>query len=156
MIEESGQVVEVQGEFAWIESERTSSCGSCAVRKGCGTSALAKVLGQRRVRLRVLNRINAAVGDNVVIGIAESGLVRGSLAVYAVPLLGLFAGALAGQGLGKSVFALQSDLFAIAGAISGFVAALIWLKRFSRNTEKDAAYQPVVLRQRIRVGNAPL
>ena len=152
MIEESGQVVAVQGEFAWIESERTTTCGSCAVRKGCGTSAIAKVLGQRRVRLRVLNRINASVGDDVVIGIAESGLVRGSLAVYAVPLIGLFAGALAGQLLGRQVFDTQSDLLAIFGAISGFVAALIWLKRFSRNTEKDAAYQPVVLRQQIRTG----
>jgi len=154
VIEESGQVVEVQGEFAWIESERTSTCGGCAVRKGCGTSAIAKVLGQRRVRLRVLNRINASVGDDVVIGIAESGLVRGSLAVYAAPLLGLFAGALAGQLLGKQVFGMPSDWLAIGGAISGFVAALIWLKRFSRRTEKDTAYQPVVLRQQIRTGKA--
>jgi len=154
LIEESGQVVEVQGEFAWIESERTTTCGSCAVRKGCGTSAIAKVLGQRRVRLRVLNPINASVGDNVVIGITESGLVRGSLAVYAAPLLGLFAGALAGQLLGKQLFGMQSDLLAIAGAISGFIAALIWLKHFSRSTEKDTAYQPVVLRQQIRIENA--
>ena len=154
MIEESGQVVDIQGEFAWIESERTTTCGSCAVRKGCGTSAIAKVLGQRRVRLRVLNRINASVGDNVVIGVSESGLVRGSLAVYAVPLLGLFAGALAGQLLGNQVFGMPSDLPAITGAISGFVAALIWLKRFSRHTEKDTAYQPVVLRQQIKTGKA--
>ena len=154
MLEESGRIVEVQGEFAWIESERTTTCGSCTVRKGCGTSAIAKVLGQRRVRLRVLNRIHASVGDDVVIGITESGLVRGSLAVYAAPLLGLFAGALAGQLLGKQVFGMQPDLLAIAGAISGFVAALIWLKRFSRNTEKDVAYQPVVLRQQTRTGKA--
>ena len=153
MIEEQGQVVEVQGEFAWIESERTSTCGSCAVRKGCGTSAIAKVLGQRRVRLRVLNRINARVGDNVVIGIAESGLLRGSLAVYAAPLLGLFAGALAGQLLASSVFALSSDWPAIAGALGGFVAALAWLKQFSRDSEKDTAYQPVTLRQQLGTGS---
>ena len=154
MIEEQGQVVEVQGEFAWIEGERTTTCGSCAVRKGCGTSAISKVLGQRRVRLRVLNRIDARVGDQVVIGIAESGLLRGSLAVYAVPLLGLFAGALAGQLLGSVVSVMQSDFFAITGAISGFIAALVWLKRFSRNKEKDAAYQPVTLRQQIKTGAA--
>lgn len=153
MIEEQGQVVDVQGEFAWIESERTTTCGSCAVRKGCGTSALAQVLGQRRVRLRVLNRINARVGDNVVIGIAESGVVHGSLAVYAVPLLGLFAGALAGQALGSAVLDMQSDLPAIAGAVAGFVAALAWLKQFSRAREKDAGYQPVALRQQIRTGS---
>lgn len=154
MIEEQGQVVEVQGEFAWIEGERTTTCGSCAVRKGCGTSAIAKVLGQRRVRLRVLNRIDARVGDHVVIGIAESGLLRGSLAVYAMPLLGLLAGALAGQLLGNTLSVMPSDFFAITGAIGGLVAALVWLKRFSRNKEKDTAYQPVTLRQQIKSGAA--
>jgi sigma-E factor negative regulatory protein RseC len=153
MIEEVGQVVDVQGEFAWIESERTTTCGNCAVRKGCGTSAIAQVLGQRRVRLRVLNRIQARVGDEVVIGISESGVVRGSLAVYAAPLFGLFAGALAGQVLGNSVLEMQSDLPAVAGAIAGFVAALAWLKRFSRDRENDAAYQPVALRLQIRTGS---
>jgi len=93
MIEETGQIVDVEGAFAWVETERSSTCGSCAVRQGCGTGAIAKVLGQRRVRLRVLNRIEARVGDYVVIGVSESGLLRGSLAVYAVPLSGLFAGA---------------------------------------------------------------
>jgi sigma-E factor negative regulatory protein RseC len=152
MIEESGQVVEVQGEFAWVEHERTSTCGSCSVRKGCGTSAIARVLGQRRVRLRVLNRINAAVGDQVVVGIAEQGLLRGSLAVYAMPLLGLFAGALAGWLLGTSVFELQSDGLSIAGAVLGFAGAMLWLRRFSRHSEQDETYQPVALRKHISTG----
>ncbi len=152
MIEETGQVVEVQGEFAWVEHERTSTCGSCSVRKGCGTSAIAKVLGQRRVRLRVLNRINAQIGDQVVVGIEEQGLLRSSLAVYAVPLLGLFAGALAGWLLGTSVFSLQSDGLSIAGSVIGFVVALLWLRRFSRHKEQDSGYQPVALRRHIRSG----
>ena len=62
MIEESGRVVAVEGDFAWIESERSSACSGCAVRKGCGTSAIAKLFGQRRVQLQVLNRIHARVG----------------------------------------------------------------------------------------------
>ena len=149
MIEESGRVVAVQGDFAWVESERTSACGSCAVRKGCGTSAIAKVFGQRRMRLRVLNRIDARVGDTVVVGISESGLLRGSLAVYAAPLVGLFAGALAGHFAGKQLLASGSELLAIGGALAGFFTALFWLRRFSRNTAKDVVYQPVVLRQEI-------
>ena len=149
MIEETGQVVDVEGAFAWIESERTSTCGACNVRKGCGTAVLAKVLGQRRVHLRVINRINARVGDDVVIGISESGLVRGSLAVYAVPLAVLFAGAIAGDFLGKYFFPGSSDPVAIAGALAGLAAGLFWLKCFSRRTEKDAAYQPVILRKQI-------
>ena len=149
MIEETGQVVDVQGAFAWIESERTSTCGACNVRKGCGTAVLAKVFGQRRVHLRVLNRINAQIGDAVVIGISESGLVRGSLAVYAAPLSGLFVGALAGTALEHYVSQGSSDLLAIAGAFTGLAAGLLWLKRFSRLTEKDASYQPVILRKQI-------
>jgi len=153
MIEESGRVVAVEGDFAWIESERTSACSGCAVRKGCGTSAIAKVFGQRRMRLQVLNRIHARVGDTVVVGISESGLVRGSLAVYAAPLAGLFAGALAGYFAGKQLLASGSDLMAIGGALAGFSAALFWLRRFSRTIATDDAYQPVVLRQHIPTGN---
>jgi sigma-E factor negative regulatory protein RseC len=153
MIEETGQIVDVQGAFAWIESERTGSCGSCAAQQGCGTGAIAKVLGQRRVRLRVLNRIEARVGDNVVIGVSESGLLRGSLAVYAVPLSGLFAGALAGYALASRFNpAWPADPVAIAGALAGFVAGLVWLRGFSRRTAMDPAYQAVVLRQQIRTG----
>lgn len=149
MIEEAGKVVDVQDGFAWIESERTSTCGACNVRKGCGTAVLAKVFGQRRVHLRVLNRINAQIGDAVVIGISESGLVRGSLAVYAAPLAGLFVGALAGNTLGYYVSQGNNDLLAIAGAFSGLAAGLLWLRRFSRLTETDASYQPVILRKQI-------
>ena len=149
MIEESGTVVAVQGDFAWIESERTTACGSCAVRKGCGTSAIAKMFGKRRIQLRVLNRIHAHIGDTVVVGISESGLVRGSLAVYAVPLAGLFAGALAGHFAAGQLQAGGSDLLAVAGALLGFFGALLWLRRFSRKTGHDAAWQPVILRQHI-------
>ena len=149
MIEETGQVVDVQGAFAWIESERTPVCGACNVRKGCGTATLAKVFGRRRVHLRVVNRIDAQIGDAVVIGISESGLVRGSLAVYAAPLSGLFAGALAGNVLGQNFHPGNSDLLAIAGAFTGLVAGLFWLRRFSRQTEEDVAYQPVILRKQV-------
>jgi len=153
MIEESGRVVAVEGDFAWIESERTSACGSCAVSKGCGTSAIAKVFGRRRMQLRVVNRINARVGDDVVVGISESGLLRGSLAVYAAPLAGLFTGALTGHLAGRQLLAAGSDLLSIGGALGGFLAALLWLRHFSRTSAKDVAYQPVVLRQHMTIGS---
>jgi sigma-E factor negative regulatory protein RseC len=154
MIEETGQIVDVQGAFAWVESERAGTCGSCAVRKGCGTGAIAKVLGQRRVRLRVLNRIEARVGDHVVIGITESGLLRGSLAIYVAPLSGLFAGALAGYAVASRLYPeWPADPAAIAGAVAGFAAGLAWLRRFSRRTAADPDYQPVILRQQLRTGS---
>jgi sigma-E factor negative regulatory protein RseC len=154
MIEETGQIVDVQGAYAWVESGRTGTCGGCAAQQGCGTGAIAKVLGRRRVRLRVLNAVEARVGDFVVIGVSESGLLRGSLAVYAAPLSGLFAGALAGYTLASHFYpAWPADPVAIAGALAGFAAGLVWLRGFSRKTAMNPDYQPVVLRQQIRTGS---
>ncbi|HUT41176.1 MAG TPA: SoxR reducing system RseC family protein [Gammaproteobacteria bacterium] len=147
MIEETGQVVDVQGEFAWVESERRSACGGCASSEGCGTGVIARAFGNRAVTLKVLNHIGAGIGDRVVIGISETGLVRGALAVYALPLLTLFVGALCGQWLAGG-----SDVAAIAGAVAGLAAGLAWLARFSRRTRVDAAFQPVVLRQHVGGG----
>lgn len=147
MLEETGRIVELDGEYAWVESERTSTCGSCSVRQGCGTSAIARVLGRKRLRLRAVNQAGAAVGDHVIIGITESGLVRGSLAVYAVPLAGLLAGAVAGHTLAAGIEPAYQDLAAIGGALAGLAVAIAWLRNFSRRTATDTAWQPVVLRR---------
>lgn len=147
MIEEDGQVVTVEEEgWAWVETRRPSACGTCAAGQGCGTSLLAGVLGRRKAPVRVINRIGAVAGDRVVIGISESSLVRGSLAIYAVPLLGLFAGALFGQLLSGG-HAEYADLAPLLGGSAGFAAGLVWLRRFSRVTGRDDRYQPVLLRR---------
>ena len=73
MIEETGRVVGLETGFAWVEAEPRSGCGECTARKGCGTSAIARMLGQRSVRIRVLNRIDARPGDRVVIA-GQAGL----------------------------------------------------------------------------------
>jgi sigma-E factor negative regulatory protein RseC len=152
MIEENGRVVKVEDDgIVWVETRRSSACGACADRQGCGTSVLASVLGQRHAPVRVINSIGAVTGDRVVIGVSESGLLRGSLAVYAVPLAGLFIGALAGHYLGDGGTHRYADLWDLLGAAAGFTAGLAWLKRFSRATGRDERYQPVILRHQMAV-----
>jgi len=145
MIEETGQVAEVEGEFAWVETQRQSTCGSCAANKGCGTAVLSKVLGQKRSRVRALNRAGAHPGDTVTVGIREDALVRGSLAMYAVPLLALLGGGLVGQYLQRS-YGSGEGLVILAGLI-GLFGGLLWLRGFSRRAQSDPRYQPVVLRK---------
>lgn len=149
MIEENGQVVEVQGDYAWVETEPATTCGSCSARKGCGTSALAALFGRRRAPVRALNRAGARAGEQVVIGLSESSLVRGSMAVYLVPLAALLAGAVAGRYLGTALLIGHGDLASIAGAATGLLAGLVWLRYFSQASECDERYQPVILRHRI-------
>jgi positive regulator of sigma E activity len=83
--------------------------------------------------------------------VSESGLLRGSLAVYACPLAGLFIGALAGHYLGDGGIHQYADLWELLGAAAGLTAGLAWLKRFSHATGRDARYQPVILRHQIPV-----
>ena len=152
MIEEHGEVVEVGDDgFVWVETRRSSSCGACADRQGCGTSVLAGVLGQRHSPVRVINSIGAVAGDRVVIGVSESGLLRGSLAVYAVPLAGLVIGALTGHYLVDGATQHAAELWTLLGAVAGFMTALAWLKRFSRATGQDSRYQPVILRRQMPI-----
>ncbi|MGA7801176.1 MAG: SoxR reducing system RseC family protein [Gammaproteobacteria bacterium] len=147
MIEESARVVALDGEFAWVETERKSACGSCAANKGCGTAALAKVLGQRRTRVRALNRPGAAVGDEVLIGLDERALVRGSLAVYAVPLLALLAGALFGQYMAVQLGLADVEGTTVLAGLAGLGVGLLWLRGFGRRIQRDGRYQPVILRR---------
>lgn len=147
MLEEKAQVVRVDGGEVWVETRRSSSCGSCSAQKGCGTATLSKVLGARRNIVRVLSDIPLVVGDQVVIGIREQALVRGSLAVYAVPILLLLLGGLMGE-LGARQFLWDNaELASMVLGISGLAAGLLWLRAFTRRIRNDQAYQPVVMRR---------
>lgn len=158
MIEESAHIVAMEGEFVWVETQRQSTCGGCAANQACGTATLAKVLGNRRTRVRALNPdwnpnwnrdgapIGLGVGDTVVIGLDETALIRGSLAVYAIPLLALFAGGIVGALLSER-WAVDGEALTLGLGVAGLVGGLLWLKGFSRRIRDDRRYQPVVLRR---------
>jgi len=153
MIEESAQVVSVDGEFAWVQTQRKSACASCPANKGCGTAVLAKVVGTRQSRIRALNRAGAAVGDRVLLGLQESALVRGSLAVYAVPLASLLGGGLFGQFMaGRLGLENSAEGASIACALLGLAGGLLWLRGFTRRIRDDARFQPIILRRLVGSG----
>ena len=148
MIEEHAQVVALNAEGVWVETQRRTACGQCSANKGCGTATLAKVLGNKRSRVRALNpkATSVAVGDEVIIGIDEQALVRGSLAVYTVPLLSLFVFGLLGQLLGTQLLFGDSEWLSIGLSILGLVLGFAWVRRFTGRIANDERYQPVLLR----------
>ncbi len=151
MLEELARVVRVEGNQAWVETQRRSTCGACSAQRGCGTATLSKLFGNRRNVVRVLSAVPLRVGEQVVIGIRERALVRGSLAVYAVPILLLLLGGLIGE-LGADQFIWKNAEFAsVMLGLLGLVGGLVWLKRFARRIQNDANFQPVVLRKQTSV-----
>ena len=149
MIEELAVVVDAGDGYAWVETQRRSACGACSASDGCGTATLAKIWGERRMRVRAISTWPLRPGDAVIVGLAEGALLRGSLLVYLLPLALLLAGAL----LGQAAFAgAGEEPVILAGAVGlglGFLAAHI----ASRRWRSDAQFQPVVVR---RLAAAPV
>ncbi|OOZ42024.1 Fis family transcriptional regulator [Solemya pervernicosa gill symbiont] len=146
MIEEQAQVVRVESGEVWVETQRKSSCGSCAANRGCGTAVLSKVLGNRTTPIRVICDVPVGVGDQVVIAIREEALVRGSLAVYMVPLLGVLLGAMLGEWMAPQL-GTAVEMSTIVGGITGMLIGLFWLRLFSRKIGSSPLYQPVVVKR---------
>ncbi|WP_439889312.1 SoxR reducing system RseC family protein [Pseudomonas sp. MBLB4123] len=144
MIEESGRVVAVEAGAVWVETLRKSTCSSCSVSAGCGQGVLERLgVGGRRGHVRALSDLSLSVGDAVVIGIREDLLVRGSLLVYLVPLMGLFAAALLAERM-----ALSEPLVVLC-AFAGLALAALGVRWRSARAAGDPALQPVVLRASI-------
>ena len=146
MIEETATVVKCEGEFAWVEAQRQTTCGNCAANKGCGTSVLAKVIGKKVSRMKAINQAQARVGDTVIVGMKEAALVKGSLAVYMIPLVFMLLFAVTGNVVAAQM-AWQTELVVILFAILGLLTAGLWLRGFTHRIEHDNEYQPVVLRR---------
>lgn len=144
MIEEDARVIAVdEPGFAWVDTQRRRACGGCSASGTCGTGALARFFGDRRTQVRVLDPVGVRPGEQVVVGIEESTLVQGSLAVYLLPLLTLLGGAL----LAGALWPQAGEGPVVTGGFLGLGAGLGGLALFTRRIARDPRYQPVVLRR---------
>ncbi len=148
MIEESATVTRSGDGVAWVQASRKSACGGCSLNSGCGVSLLERMLGKRSGSMQVAAPIPVRPGDEVVIGIEEGALVKGSLAVYIVPLLAMMLAAIAGSALLSPWLGLPAEATSIVMGLLGLGGGLAWLSRFSRSIGRDPRYRPVILRKK--------
>ena len=142
MIEEKASVVSVDGGRIWVQTQRKSVCGTCSARKGCGTASLEQLFGKRRTQMMVSSEIPVSAGDEVMLGIEEATLLRGSLLLYGLPLLFMLIGAVLAQSLVPS----GGELPVIAGAISGLLLGLFLVAGHTQKLRFNPRYHPTILR----------
>ena len=118
MLTESALVTRRHGRRVELELQRGSACARCDMSQGCGTGALGRLLRRRSRPLVIETDQDCGPGDEVLLVLPESSLVRASLLVYGVPLLSMLV-----AGLTMSAFELPEWLVAcavIAGFLGGF------------------------------------
>lgn len=125
---------------ATLEIERKIACGLCGQTRGCGNSIWGKLFAHQSTAFKAQNRINAQVGQSVIVGINESALLKSALLLYILPLVTLFLGALLATKFNPN------DASAIVGAVLGLVMGLIWVKGFTMSNSYFSLQQPVILR----------
>jgi sigma-E factor negative regulatory protein RseC len=135
-------VVNVDEDFAYVETQRQSACGGCNSQEGCGTSALSTVLGGKPTRFKVINGVGAKVGDSVVIGLEEKALLKSSLIAYLFPVIGLVLGV----AVALLLIPQAGDGATVIGAAAGLLAGFVGLKQVNSRNGNSLEYMPVILR----------
>jgi sigma-E factor negative regulatory protein RseC len=125
---------------ATLEIERKTACGICGQTRGCGNSIWGKLFAHQSTAFKAQNRINAKVGDSVIVGINEKALVKSAVLLYMLPLATMLIGAILAKQLNAS------ELAAMLGAAAGLVLGLLWVKGHTMSNSYFKLQQPVILR----------
>jgi sigma-E factor negative regulatory protein RseC len=112
---------------AVVEVAASIRCARCAAGKGCGAGLLGGDEKPRRVDALITHDLVLVEGDQVSIELAPNNLLRASLIVYGLPLLGALTGA-AGAWL-SGTGDLGAAIAALAGAGLGMLAGRLRLQR---------------------------
>ncbi len=144
MIEERAVILSLENQFdqstATLEIERKTACGLCGKTRGCGNSIWGKLFAHQSTAFKAQNRINAKVGDSVIVGINESALLKSAMLLYMLPLATMLIGAI----LAKQVN--NTDVAAMLGAVLGLAVGFLWVKGHTESSRYFLQQQPVILR----------
>ena len=144
MIEELAVVVKIENHQVWVERGQNNGCGACQQKASCTTHLLGSVLKKKSVP--VDSGMQLKTGDQVMVAIDESLLLRASLLLYLVPLIALFTGAGFADWLLKDN-TRYADLWIAGSALLSFLFSL-WLINKAQSLLILGYYvRPVVVRK---------
>ncbi len=146
MIEERAVILSLESEpsaadsTATLEIERKIACGLCGQTRGCGNSIWGKLFAHQSTAFKAQNRINAKVGDSVIVGINEKALLKSAFLLYILPLATMLIGAI----LATQIH--DTNGYAMLGALFGLVLGFVWVKGHAMSSSYFKLQQPVILR----------
>ena len=125
MIEEQAIVIKASKERVTLEVVRSQPCGLCGQVRGCGNSIWGKIFSHQSGHIETHNKLNAKLGDIVILGIDETLMLKSSLMLYGVPLLLMFLGMVIANSFAKETI----ELYTLLGAVLGLTLGVVMIKR---------------------------
>lgn len=128
-MQEEGLIVEVRGELAKVEIQRSSACGHChACQMGTNGMMIAEVQ----------NPVNAKVGEKVKIETPSGAVLKATFMVYIFPLTGLAVGYI----IGKAI--THSELIGIGLGIGMIVFSFFLLHWYDKKIARSKKLVPKI------------
>ncbi len=140
MTTEEGIVVEAGAGIAWVKTEKSGDCASCAAAGSCIPFG-----GGNHVKTEVINTVGAAPGDRVVLSFSSSSLLKAAFFLYMFPILCLIAGAIAGMMIAPLLAIDEQVLSAVVG-FSSLLGAIVIIRVRGDNMSQKDEYRPQIIR----------
>jgi len=148
MLRERGIVEKSSPEKAVVRIEQSSSCATCESRGSCHAQ------NDKKFLVEVGNDLGAKEGDEVEISMPSGSVIKASLAVYALPVLGLIIGAVSGGALAETL-RLQPTPASLMGGGAGLAFSIAIVKWLDRSVRSRPDYSPRMTRVFMRAGSPP-
>ncbi|OPY61549.1 MAG: SoxR reducing system protein RseC [Pelotomaculum sp. PtaU1.Bin065] len=122
--EAEGIIITMDGKIAKVRASRHSDCDSCGACPG-----------DKATVMDAYNRVDAKVGQRVIIQISEAHMLKAAFVVYMLPLLTTFMGFLIGMWISHK-YGFPVLLWEVGASIAAFVLTLLYIKYFDRSMTK--------------------
>lgn len=137
MIEDTGKVVKIAGDKAFVEVERSSACAQC------GLQEVEELAAGGRPVFEAINMAGARPGDKVKVQVRSVAYMKASFFIYGLPVLLLIIGAILGVYIARE-FNKPSDAMTALFGFGGLVAGVLIIYLFrKRGTGRE--YLPVIV-----------
>jgi positive regulator of sigma E activity len=118
--QEIGIVTAIEDGQAWVEIVPQPACETCGAKIFCTPD----LTGKRK--LKVLNSIEAKVGQQVAIAESSKFLLYLSFLQYGLPLIGFLSGILITSLFSISFTFIPNELFLFSGGLAGLALCAVW------------------------------
>ena len=138
MANQNGIVVESDGEWAMVATQRRDACGGCTPGHHCRAC-----LPAARTLSKVKNTVGAGDGDRIMVSLATGDLWKGAAMLYLLPVAGLMFGAATGHGL-DLYFKIGESLLTVILSLIGLGFGFVILALVSKHAAIKGRFIPKI------------